>query len=221
MTRAENFFYEGHFDRCEGVKPRTKFVYHWDEQNYRLGYGSASEIPSLSHPVGDIDSDERGSGARAIGGKPKLEYVPLTVLLSVALRRHLLPEVDLQTMEFLADFEARDDLHGASKALERLWETHGIESTCAQFDFGAKKYKAWNWAKGMKWSVPLACIKRHLWALLNGEDIDPESGVSHWGAIGCNLVMLAHFATFYPEGDDRPPASMFAVDTPAAEADNS
>ena len=56
----------------------------------------------------------------------------------------------------------------------------------------------------MAWSVPIACIKRHALAIIDGEHNDPESGVPHLGAIGCNLVMLAHYCRHYPEMDDRP-----------------
>jgi hypothetical protein len=76
---------------------------------------------------------------------------------------------------------------------------------CADvFEYGASKYAAWNWSKGMAWSVPYACAMRHLQAWFEGEDIDPESGLPHLGHVMCNLVMLSHFAEHYPELDDRP-----------------
>ena len=53
------------------------------------------------------------------------------------------------------------------------------------------------------------CIKRHAIRLLEGEDIDPESGIDHRGAIGCNIVMLTHYVEYFKEGDDRPPANLF------------
>lgn len=76
---------------------------------------------------------------------------------------------------------------------------------CARvFGYGRKKYAAWNWAKGMDWSVPYGCALRHLSAWFNGEDNDPESGLPHLGHVMCNLVMLSTFARTFPEGDDRP-----------------
>jgi hypothetical protein len=45
--------------------------------------------------------------------------------------------------------------------------------------------------------------------MLSGEETDQESGRSHWGHVACNVIMLVHFEQFYPEGDDRPPATVW------------
>lgn len=73
------------------------------------------------------------------------------------------------------------------------------------WEYGAQKYAAWNWAKGMPWSVPYECIMRHMfrWYWL-GERNDPESGKHHLAHVICNVMMLLHFETKYQEGDDRP-----------------
>ncbi len=76
---------------------------------------------------------------------------------------------------------------------------------CADvFDYGRKKYAAWNWTKGMAWSIPTACIIRHCLAILDGETVDPESGLPHRGHIACNVVMLIQYEQTFKEGDDRP-----------------
>lgn len=168
--------------------------------------GASCDCDQPAQQVGDINSDARGTGARFNAGKAKVEYIPMRVLLDVYKGRTT--EQLFCVAASVADFEEGDDLC-AKEALSRLIQDGFLADTCAQFDFGAKKYKAWNWAKGMAWSIVLACIKRHWLALARGEENDPESGVSHWGAIGCNLVMLVHFAEFYKEGDDRPPATVF------------
>lgn len=108
--------------------------------------------------IGDVNSAEKGSGARFNDGKPAMELIPLCTLEGEA----------------------------------RVWA------------YGAKKYAAWNWAKGMPWSVPLGCLLRHLSAFQRGEDIDPESGLPHLDHIACNVRMLKLFSLNYPEGDDRP-----------------
>ena len=79
-----------------------------------------------------------------------------------------------------------------------------LEDCARVFDYGRKKYAAWNWAKGMEWSIPYECLLRHMAAWFNGEDNDPESGLPHLGHAMCNLVMLSTFARTYREGDDRP-----------------
>lgn len=70
--------------------------------------------------------------------------------------------------------------------------------------YGKNKYAAWNWAKGMDWSVPFACLMRHMAAWQMGEENDAESGLPHLAHAMCNLRMLTLFAKTYPAGDDRP-----------------
>jgi hypothetical protein len=70
--------------------------------------------------------------------------------------------------------------------------------------FGAKKYSDRNWEKGFKWSVPYACMQRHLQAWFAGEDFDAESGMSHLAHAACNLMMLQQFEYTHRECDDRP-----------------
>ena len=108
--------------------------------------------------VGDINSEEKGSGARYNDNKPDLSLIPLSTLEGEA----------------------------------RVWM------------YGERKYKRFNWMKGMKWSIPLACALRHIAAYQSGEDKDPESGESHISHALCNLRMLALYEETYPEGDDRP-----------------
>lgn len=70
--------------------------------------------------------------------------------------------------------------------------------------YGKEKYAAWNWAKGMAWSVPFASLMRHMAAWQMGENNDPESGLPHLAHAMCNLRMLTLYSRTFPEGDDRP-----------------
>ena len=79
-----------------------------------------------------------------------------------------------------------------------------LEDIARVFGYGARKYASWNWAKGMKHSVPYACAMRHLAAWQRGEELDPESGLPHLAHVGCNILMLLHFARYCPDMDDRP-----------------
>jgi hypothetical protein len=171
--------------------------------------------------VGDINSRERGSGARYNDGKPHVEYVPARVLADFYGWRWIKDDAEdpaaverviaVDTLYRIAQFEEGDDdaLLEALQKLEGLATFDIWQGAGAQFDCGARKYAAWNWARGMKWSIPLACIKRHLVKVLRCESIDEESGVHHFGAVACNLVMLIHFVVHFREGDDRPPAECF------------
>lgn len=79
-----------------------------------------------------------------------------------------------------------------------------LEDEVKVWMYGKAKYAAWNWAKGMPWSVPLACLMRHLAAWQRGEENDPESGLSHLAHAMCNLRMLTLYSKTFKEGDDRP-----------------
>jgi hypothetical protein len=79
-----------------------------------------------------------------------------------------------------------------------------LEEEARVWSYGKKKYAAWNWAKGMDWSVPYACLMRHMAAWQRGEDNDPETGFSHLAHAMCNLRMLTLYSSTYTAGDDRP-----------------
>lgn len=116
-------------------------------------------LPKLpDDSVGDVNSQEKGSGARFNGGKPDFSLIPLVTLEDEA----------------------------------RVWT------------FGRGKYAAWNWTKGMDWSIPFACAMRHMAAWQRGEECDAESGLPHLAHAMCNLRMLTLYAKTYPQGDDRP-----------------
>jgi hypothetical protein len=71
-------------------------------------------------------------------------------------------------------------------------------------DFGAKKYDAWNWSKGIKYSRVYAATLRHLWAWYRGEDNDPETGKSHLAHAGCCILFLLQYVRTRRSYDDRP-----------------
>jgi hypothetical protein len=69
--------------------------------------------------------------------------------------------------------------------------------------FGAKKYDAWNWRKGMPWSQPYNALMRHLIAWSEGEETDPETGESHLDHAMCCLIFLRFNTMEKPDLDDR------------------
>jgi hypothetical protein len=153
-------------------------------------------------PVGDLESNERGTGARFNDGKPPMELIPLALLEGHFTDWRSNFVVDLavfaETRERLRLYEAWERV-----AFELRWAGLSLlELEARVFGYGAKKYAPFNWTKGMPWSVPVACIIRHLMAIERGEENDPESGLPHVGHIACNLRMLMHYVDHYPEGDD-------------------
>ncbi|MEL6236979.1 MAG: dATP/dGTP diphosphohydrolase domain-containing protein [Pseudomonadota bacterium] len=152
--------------------------------------------------IGDVHSDARGSGARYNAGKAALELIPLR-LIAEQQRRARGGVAYVDALFALARFQeggTADDLHAAIDAVGPAWE-----ECAAVFDYGRAKYAEWNWAKGMPWSVPLACAVRHLFlGMMTGEMLDAESQKPHRGHFLCNVVMLLTYLRTYPEGDDRP-----------------
>ena len=75
----------------------------------------------------------------------------------------------------------------------------------AQF-VGMRKYQAWNWRyAGVKTSVYLAAMERHMEAFKGGEDYDPVDGTHHLGNVmACAAILLDAFAASKVV-DDRPP----------------
>lgn len=71
-------------------------------------------------------------------------------------------------------------------------------------DFGAKKYAAYNWTKGIKYSRVYGAALRHLWAWWKGEPCDSETGLSHLAHAGCCVLFLLQYEATRKEFDDRP-----------------
>lgn len=174
-------------------------------------FGATPSMDALAG-IGDVNSTAKGSGARYNTGKIPLDLIPLTILsrsLSIAHGK----ACECAALYALGKFQAAS---GKAKnvqinALLDVLKALGVEgwAECAKvFDYGRRKYAAWNWAKGMAWSVPIACAARHLKSMIEGEDVDPESGLPHRGHVFCNIVMLLVYIESFTEGDDRPAAGM-------------
>ena len=84
-----------------------------------------------------------------------------------------------------------------------LLSTEAMNQTAAVLKFGAIKYAEHNWRKGFAWSRPLAAAMRHITAFNDGEDTDPESGLSHLAHAMCCIMFLLEFQKTHPELDDR------------------
>ena len=164
--------------------------------------------------IGDIHSDAPGSGARYNDGKARLEYIPARILYDMHSAEDYTQA--LGVFDRIAKFEETHDEFYLYSALLQLTTGNGLKDIAEVFHYGAKKYAAWNWAKGMPWSVPMACIKRHLLAYLNNEELDSESGLPHLAHVGCNVIMLLHYAQHYKQGNDLPPISIFSGNSHAA-----
>jgi hypothetical protein len=84
-----------------------------------------------------------------------------------------------------------------------LLSSEALNQTAAVLKFGADKYHAHNWRDGFAWSRPLAAAMRHIMAFNDGEDKDPESGLSHLAHAACCIMFLLEFEKTHPHLDDR------------------
>lgn len=81
-----------------------------------------------------------------------------------------------------------------------------IEDLVTVLSGGAAKYGDSNWRNdgGMAWSRCYASLMRHLQAWYQGQDTDPESGLSHLAHAMCNLTFLMEYERTNQQRDDRP-----------------
>lgn len=68
-----------------------------------------------------------------------------------------------------------------------------LEPMVKVLEYGAKKYAPFNWMKGLNRKEILESMQRHLAALIDGEEIDSESGISHMGHVMCNGMFYNYF----------------------------
>jgi len=59
-------------------------------------------------------------------------------------------------------------------------------------EFGAKKYSKDNWKKGLDKNEILESAIRHIMSMMDGELIDPESGLSHSGHVMANMMFFEY-----------------------------
>lgn len=98
------------------------------------------------------------------------------------------------------------DAIGCKKLPLHLVPSSGIAMTAMAFVEGALKYGKYNWrVAGVRNSIYLDAMKRHYEKYLNGEDVDPKTGVSHLASI-CACAMIIMDARLCGKlTDDRPP----------------
>lgn len=191
-------------------------------------HNSEALAACVALPVGDINSDARGSGARYNAGKPTLDLLPIYEVAVLLDPGDAIESPERRSRSFvrmammsLGEFQADDGDPAVSlrRVLQYTASAAGmtlpqlIEAAARVFDYGREKYAEWNWAKGMNWSVPIGCAARHLlgtsdhpgmWDEPSG--LDHESGLPIAGHVACNALMLLQYLKTYRDGDDRPRA---------------
>lgn len=73
----------------------------------------------------------------------------------------------------------------------------------AVMEFGARKYAAQNWRKGISVTRCLSAALRHTLKWMDGVENDEESGLHHLAHAAVNLMFAAETAMARPSFDDR------------------
>lgn len=96
----------------------------------------------------------------------------------------------------------------AAKPRMDLLSPAALNGTAEVLRYGAEKYAAHNWRKGIAYSRLVGAALRHLFAFLAGENLDPESGLPHLDHAACCIMFLQETWRTRPDLDDRwkPPA---------------
>lgn len=95
--------------------------------------------------------------------------------------------------------------HDAGKAPWHLLPFDAVAQVVAVLAFGAKKYRERGWEDGISHSRTYAATLRHLTAWWQGEDRDPETGLSHLAHATCETLFALAFVTRNrADLDDRP-----------------
>lgn len=85
-------------------------------------------------------------------------------------------------------------INGDAKTPLHLLPPYALAQTALAHKEGAEKYGPWNWRQtGVCATTYIGAIMRHLAAWQDGEDLDPDSGLSHIAKVAacCNIILDA------------------------------
>ena len=87
----------------------------------------------------------------------------------------------------------RGTRHNEGKRKWSLVHFKSLEPMIEVLEFGAGKYGAFNWQKGLDRIEILESMMRHIADLIDGETHDKESGKPHMGHIQANAMFYNYF----------------------------
>ena len=76
--------------------------------------------------------------------------------------------------------------HNEGKPKWSLVHYKSMEPMIRVLEWGAEHYGVDNWKKGLDKKEILESMQRHLAALMDGEELDPQTGLPHMGHIQAN-----------------------------------
>jgi len=84
-----------------------------------------------------------------------------------------------------------------------LLDRYALEQVARVLLHGAEKYSRYNWRGGLALSRLYDAALRHIFAFIDGEDLDPETKLSHIAHSICCLMFLLRTQRDRPDLDDR------------------
>ncbi len=106
-----------------------------------------------------------------------------------------------------------------------LLPPEALEEVVMAMKHGADKHAKddWRQGRGMPWSWLIAAAARHTFALLRGQDLDPDSGLHHGAHLACCGLMLIYYfknkKVFDQDDRFKPPPATVTVTRPHSIAD--
>ena len=116
-------------------------------------------------------------------------------------------QLDRQVGEVRVVNEKTGGAKGSKPQRLELLPPEALERIAEVYAFGAQKYAPNNWLRGYDWSLSYGALQRHLNAFWRGEDLDPETGLTHLAHAGFHVLALLVYLVHpdaYGEFDDRP-----------------
>lgn len=181
------------------------------EVNFKVGdraWYMGKEFPEHYGRLGTITNIPNTAIAWLDFGVPNEEYGFKLTDLALEVEQNNKPEsvTDMNQLKLRTDAKAflqsikKDD----NKYDPSMLTLEMVELVSRVRMFGAKKYARNNFKiTGFKYTRSCAAALRHIFAFLNGEDLDPESGLSHIGHAICSLEHLVYDLKNHTENDDR------------------
>lgn len=97
----------------------------------------------------------------------------------------------------------REYLHNPDKPPVHLVPVEALLAEAKVLGFGAVKHGLHDWRRGLPWSEHIRAGLSHFLKWLNGEDRDPESGLSHLAHARCRIGFLITYQELGLGTDDR------------------
>ncbi|CAB4125014.1 hypothetical protein UFOVP55_48 [uncultured Caudovirales phage] len=98
-----------------------------------------------------------------------------------------------------------------------LLDRTALDEVARVLEFGAQKYSAENWRGGIQYSRLIGATLRHMMAVSDGEDFDPETGLPHAAHAMCSMMFLLWHMKYRPDLDDRWNGAGAALAQPTAD----